>query len=40
MLKRRHANDQRRWRQHWRDALESGEAYEIEYRLKLDQEPA
>jgi signal transduction histidine kinase len=40
MLKRLHANDQQRWRQHWRDALESGEPYEIEYRLQVDQEAA
>jgi PAS domain S-box-containing protein len=39
MLKRVHVNDQQRWRQRWRDALESGEPYEIEYRLQWDQGP-
>jgi signal transduction histidine kinase len=40
MLKRLHLNDRQRWRQRWRAALESGEPYEIEYRLQFDQEPA
>jgi signal transduction histidine kinase len=40
MLKRLHANAQQRWCEHWRDALESGEPYEIEYRLQVDQEAA
>jgi signal transduction histidine kinase len=40
MMKRLHANDQQRWCQNWRDALESGEPYEIEYRLQFEREPA
>lgn len=40
MMKRLHANDQQRWCRNWRDAVESGEPYEIEYRLQFEREPA
>jgi len=40
MLQHMHAGDRQRWCDCWHGALESGEAYEVEYRLQFADEPA
>jgi PAS domain S-box-containing protein len=36
LLQKMHADDRQRWRERWRHALESGEPYEVEYRLESE----
>jgi signal transduction histidine kinase len=40
LVSKLHAEDRQRWCEQWQSALESGQPYEIEYRLLVPDEPA